>query len=76
MNTVIVLTAAQADVVRGVSNETPLAALVPALLTDGRFFLGVAVLSDRVHERHWPLLSTCPQVDYATLAALIPQVSR
>jgi hypothetical protein len=76
MSTVILLTAADADKVRGVSAETPLAALDPARLTDGRFFLGVEVLSDPAHAEDRDFLSTLPRVDYASIASLIPQVSR
>lgn len=74
MSAVIVLTAEQAEEVSGVSDVAPLAALVPDPLTDGRFILGVSVLSDPAHERHWALLSTCPQVNIETLDGLIPVV--
>ena len=75
MSLVIVLTADQATAVRGVSAETSLAALEPRPLTDGRFFLGVEVLTDPAHAEHWPLLSTLPQADYDTIASLVPSSS-
>ncbi len=69
----IVLTAAQATQVQGASAAKPtMSALVAAPLTDGRFILGVDVLADPTHAEHWPLLSTLPQVTYASIAALVP----
>ena len=45
MSTVILLTAAQATQVRGTSAETALSALQPVPLSDGRYILGVEVLT-------------------------------
>ncbi len=73
MATVILLTAGQADAVRGPSSEAPeLAALVPVALTDGRFYLGVEVLADPDHATHATLLGGLAQADFADLAAFLP----
>lgn len=72
MVAVIILTADQASQVAGVSQETPQAALQPVALTDGRFILGVEVLSDPTHAEAVAFLSTLPQVDFATVASLMP----
>ncbi len=73
MATIILLTAAQADQVRGPSAEMPnFAALAPVALTDGRFYLGVEVLVDPAHGEDVAFLSTLPQADFATIQALLP----
>jgi hypothetical protein len=73
MATVIILTAAQATQVRGPSDEAPnLAALQPIPLTDGRYILGVEVLTDPLHTEDKTFLSGLPQADYASLSALLP----
>lgn len=75
MSTVIVLTAAQATQVRGPSNETPLAALAPVPLTDGRYILGPEVLTNPNHVEDAAFLAGLPQVDFATVASLMPSRS-
>jgi hypothetical protein len=70
---VILLTAAQASEVQGVSAVTPLAALHPMPLTDGRFYLGAEVLTDPAHADKLAILSTLPTADFSTIASLIPQ---
>jgi hypothetical protein len=72
MANVIVLTSDQAAQVSGTSKETPLAALQPVSLTDGRFILGVEVLTDPAHAEDAAFLSTLPQVDFSTVASLMP----
>ena len=73
MATVILLTSEQANTVRGPSAEFPsMAALQPIALTDGRFILGVEVLTDPAHAEDHDYLAALPQVDFATLADLIP----
>lgn len=74
MATAIVLTAEQADEVRGVSSASELTALEPQPLTDGRFYLGAAVLDDPSHAEHRDLLASCPLVDFEDLRALLPAV--
>lgn len=72
MATIILLTAAQATQVRGPSSEAPnFAALMPVTLTDGRFILGVEVLTDPLHAEHAAFLSTLPQADFSTVANLL-----
>lgn len=73
MSAVILLTADQAAQVAGASQETPLAALQPIALTDGRFILGVEVLADPAHVEDVAFLSTLPQVEFSTVAALMPK---
>jgi len=57
----ILLDAAQADSVRGLS--TPSAALDPIEREGGVFVLGVEVLTDPAHEAHWSYLAALPQMD-------------
>lgn len=61
MSDVIILTAAEADAVRGMS--TPIAAIEPVALKDGTFMLGVEVLADPAHKAHWGVLTKLPQKD-------------
>ena len=70
MTDMIVLSAADADQVRGA--ESPIAALVPIALLDGRFILPVAVIADPAHAAHAALLSTLPRQDLAQLLDLLP----
>jgi hypothetical protein len=63
MSLFIIMTAAQADQVRGPT--TPPAALDPVERQGAVFILGVAVLSDPVHAMHHELLSGLPQLDSA-----------
>jgi len=61
----ILLTAEQADTVRGPSSSTPSAALAPVERQGGVFILGVEVLGDPAHQAHWSYLSALPQLDSA-----------
>ena len=70
---VIMLTAAEADQVRGPSATVESAALVPVALTDGRFILSTAVLDDPAHAAHRDFLAGLPQADLSYIANLIPQ---
>lgn len=73
MPTVLILSSTQAAQVKGPSVEQPaFAALSPIALTDGRYVLGVGVLADPLHAEKWPLLSTLPQADSATIQTLLP----
>lgn len=72
MTTVILLSANDAAAVRGPSAETPAAALDPRPLTDGRYILPAAVLSDTLHVEDWPRLGALPQADLSTIAHLLP----
>jgi hypothetical protein len=73
MSTVILLSAADAQHVRGPSAIDPsIAALSPFPLTDGRFYLGVEVQSDPLHADDHDYLAALPQADYASLASLLP----
>jgi len=70
MSDFIVLSAAEADQVRGV--DSPIAALVPIALLDGRLILPVAVIADPAHAAHAAFLSTLPRQDLAQLLDLLP----
>ncbi|TAJ97352.1 MAG: hypothetical protein EPO10_14695 [Reyranella sp.] len=59
----ILLTAGQADHVRGPSTRVPSAALEPVEHQGGVFILGVDVLADPAHEAHWAYLAALPQMD-------------
>jgi hypothetical protein len=59
----ILLTAEQADTVRGPSSSAPSAALAPVERQGGVFILGVEVLGDPAHEAHEALLGGLPQKD-------------
>lgn len=63
MSTFLILTASQADEVRGPT--VPPAALDPVERQAGVFILGVAVLADPAHAMHHALLSGLPQLDSA-----------
>lgn len=63
MGTFILLTAAQADHVRGPSTVMPSAALVPIERRGGLFVLGADVLADPAHAAHREYLSMLPQLD-------------
>lgn len=74
MATVILLTGAQATQVSGPSNEQPkIARLNPIALTDGRYILGVEVLTDPLHAEDAVFLATLPQTDFSNVSNLIPQ---
>ena len=70
MTAMIVLSAAEADQVRG--SDSPGAALVPIALVDGRYILPVAVLTDPPHAQHWAFLAGMPRQDLAQLLNLLP----
>jgi hypothetical protein len=73
MATVIILSSAQANQVRGPSGEaSTLATLQPIALLDGTFYLGVETLSDANFAEHHALLAGLPQVDFSSIQALIP----
>ncbi|HEY2872487.1 MAG TPA: hypothetical protein VGJ56_11240 [Reyranella sp.] len=77
MAMVIVLSAADAAHVRGASEVAPaIAALSPFPLIDGRFYLGLEVLSDSLHSDNHDYLATLPQVDLASVANLLPVDSK
>lgn len=59
----ILLTAEQADYVRGLSETVPSAALNPVERQGGVFILGVDVLADPAHESHWVYLAALPRMD-------------
>lgn len=63
MSMFILLSAGQADRVRGPSITTPSAALNPIERQGGVFILGVEVLADPSHEPLRNFLSVLPQVD-------------
>lgn len=63
MTTCILLTAAEADQVRGPSATDPHAALHPVEREGGVFILGVEVLQDVAHRAHWAFLETLPTKD-------------
>lgn len=72
MTTLILLSAADAEAVRGPSVTVEGAALEPIALTDGRFILPVAVLADPAHAAHRALLAGLPTAEMADIAALLP----
>jgi hypothetical protein len=72
MAMVILLSAAEAEEVRGPSALHLAAALNPLPLTDGRFYLAAGVVDDPLHGAHQALLASLPQADYSTLAGLLP----
>jgi hypothetical protein len=57
----IVLTAEEADKVRGRSPKDATAALAPVALKDGRYFLGDEVLDDPLHEDVRNFLASLPR---------------
>jgi len=59
----ILLTAEQADQVRGPSESAPYAALNPIERAGGVFILGVEVLQAPYHEVHAAFLGGLPQMD-------------
>lgn len=63
----IVLTAEEADRVRGRSPKDATAVLVPVALKDGRFFLGEEVLNDPVHEDVRDFLASLSRAPLAEL---------
>jgi hypothetical protein len=70
MSRLIILTAAEADAVRGMSSPT--AAIEPVALKDGTFMLGVEVLTDPAHVKHLSMLSGLATADAQDIAALLP----
>jgi hypothetical protein len=69
MSSVIILTAADAEAVRGMS--TPTAAIEPIALMDGTFMLGIEVLADPAHARHLSKLSGLVTVDTKDISGLL-----
>lgn len=65
MSTFILLTAEQADRVRGLSVASPYAALNPIACPGGVFLLGADVLFDPAHEAHREFLATLPEMEDA-----------
>lgn len=59
----ILLTAGQAEHVRGPSGVSPSAALDPVERQGGLFVLGIDVLGDPAHVTHRNFLSALPQLD-------------
>ena len=59
----MLLTAGQADHVRGPSAITPSAALAPVERQGGLFVLGIDVLADPAHMAHREYLALLPQLD-------------
>ena len=70
MSSIIILTAAEAEAVRG--NSTPMAAIEPVALMDGTFMLGIEVLTDPAHVKHLSMLSGLATADAQDIAALLP----
>lgn len=62
MTEVIILSAVEAEKVRGRSPKTGEAALDPVPTKDGRFYLGLNVLDDPAHEDVWGFLRSMPRV--------------
>lgn len=71
MSSIIILTAAEAEAVRGMS--TPIAAIEPVALKDGRFILGVEVLNDPAHAKHLSKLSGLSKSDAKDIASLLAE---
>lgn len=71
MPVVIHMTAPQAASVTGKS-PTANAMIVPVALTDSTFIVGPEVLADPAFADRKALLLVPPQVDYATLVAVLP----
>lgn len=66
----IPLTEKEATTVAG--GDGTMAALLPIPLTDGRYIVSAAVLSDPAHAKHWPLLAKLPQCEPADVEKLLP----
>lgn len=69
MSRLIILTAAEAEAVRGMS--TPMAAIEPVALMDGTFMLGIEVLADPAHAKHLSKLSGLTTADVKGIEMLI-----
>jgi len=59
----IILSASQADYVRGPSASTPSAALAPVERAGSVFILNADVLDDPAHAAHHDYLAALPQID-------------
>jgi hypothetical protein len=68
MNELIILTAAEADSVRGKSSS--MAAIEPVALKDGTFILNVTVLADPTHAEHLSKLINLTKSDVLSVEAL------
>lgn len=66
MPSFIILTAEEADLVRGPSDSTPSAALVPIERHGGVYVLGAGVLDDPAHAAHRDALAALPTLDSAS----------
>lgn len=66
----LILTAAEADAVRGKSG--PMAEIVPIPLADGRFVLGSEVLDDPAHAARRATLVNLPAIETKDVEALMP----
>jgi hypothetical protein len=73
MTSVVLLTEAEADAIRGPSTVSPALAIAPCPLTDGRFLVPADVESDPYHAAHWELLGGLPHDTYANIAHLVPE---
>lgn len=62
MSLFIILTAAEADHVRGPSAVDLSASLDPIERQGEKFILGDRVLADPAHEAHWQFLAALPQL--------------
>jgi hypothetical protein len=71
MTTLILLSADDADAVRGPSATVEGAALWPIVLTDGRYILSTRVLADAAHAAHRERLAALPTADETDVAALL-----
>ena len=69
MSHLIILTAAEADKVRGMSS--PMAAIEPILLKDGTFMLGVEVLADPAHAKHLSVFDPLPKAEISAKKAVM-----
>ena len=68
MQIMLLLTAEEADQVRGPSAIDPAAVLEPVALPDGRFALPATVLDDPAHEPYHEMLGGLPWASIAPLA--------
>ena len=72
MSDVILLTADQANQVRGPSVLTPLVGLMPVGLTDGRYYLPASVLGAPQFATAYAVLAALPTADFSTVQSLLP----
>ena len=72
MTTVVKLTIDQAAQVRGPSDVTTLAGLMPVALTDGTFYLPVSVLDAPQFAADRDFLASLPTTDFSNVQPLLP----